>query len=236
MIVDVIGSSPAWPNPGQAHAGYLVRGLAGQGLLLDCGPGVLSQLRARQLLPIDAIVITHMHLDHWGDLVPWCWFQRRHPTEAARPQLWLPAGALDSLASFESDFGSLGMFDTAFVVNEYRADTPFDAAQCTVQAKAVAHYGVPSFGLRATGDATVSYSGDSAPCDALRDLASGADLFICEATLAEAGDDGDPRGHMTAAEATELAGPTRLLLAHRPIELVPMSAAETAAPGLRIEL
>ena len=43
----VIGSSPAWPNPGSAQSGYLVEGAGA--LLLDCGPGVLGRLREREL-------------------------------------------------------------------------------------------------------------------------------------------------------------------------------------------
>ena len=35
----VVGSSPAWPNPGGAQSGYLVEDGGGR-LLLDCGPGV----------------------------------------------------------------------------------------------------------------------------------------------------------------------------------------------------
>ena len=56
MRLTVIGCSPAWPNPGQANAGYLVEG-PGK-LLLDCGPGVLSRLRAREggWPEVDAIV------------------------------------------------------------------------------------------------------------------------------------------------------------------------------------
>ena len=63
----VIGCSPAWPNPGGACSGYLVDGR----LLLDCGPGVLAKLRLREPWPtVEAIAITHLHLDHWGDLDP----------------------------------------------------------------------------------------------------------------------------------------------------------------------
>ena len=68
----VVGCSPAWPNPGGAQSGYLLEG-PGR-LLLDCGPGILARMREQNGWPeVDAIAITHFHLDHWGDLVPWVW-------------------------------------------------------------------------------------------------------------------------------------------------------------------
>src|SRR5919197_4749128 len=93
--ITVIGSSPAWPNPGSAHSGYLFE-RTGSRLLVDCGPGVLGRLRERELWPqVDAIAITHFHLDHWGDLVPWVWgsFYLRSNGEGPRhPQLWVHPG------------------------------------------------------------------------------------------------------------------------------------------------
>jgi ribonuclease BN (tRNA processing enzyme) len=69
----VVGCSPAWPNPGGAQSGYLVES-DGARVLLDCGPGVLARLREWEDWPrVDAIAITHWHLDHWGDLIPWVW-------------------------------------------------------------------------------------------------------------------------------------------------------------------
>src|SRR5437016_6220370 len=38
----VVGCSPAWPNPGSAHSGYLVTN-GERRVLLDCGPGVLAR-------------------------------------------------------------------------------------------------------------------------------------------------------------------------------------------------
>src|ERR1041385_239706 len=53
----VVGCSPAWPNPGGAQSGYLVE-CGGGRLLLDCGPGVLPNLRMREDWPrVDAIAI-----------------------------------------------------------------------------------------------------------------------------------------------------------------------------------
>ena len=72
MRVTVIGCSPAWPDPAGAHSGYLVEDTGR--ILLDCGPGVLARMREHEGWPlVDAVVVTHFHLDHWGDLVPWVW-------------------------------------------------------------------------------------------------------------------------------------------------------------------
>jgi len=94
----VIGCSPAWPNAGGAQSGYLVEG-EGR-LLLDCGPGVLARLRKVDggWPRVDAVAITHFHLDHWGDLVPWIFGASFGPgREIPAPELWLPPGGRDKL-------------------------------------------------------------------------------------------------------------------------------------------
>src|SRR5512140_641038 len=97
----VVGCSPAWPNPGSAHSGYLLEA-GGRRLLLDCGPGVLARLRADEGWPrIDAIVISHFHLDHYGDLVPWLWGHLMGPVAGTRgPGLWVPPGGRERLTQF----------------------------------------------------------------------------------------------------------------------------------------
>ncbi len=237
MQLDIIGASPAWPNPDEAHAGYLVTGHDGRRILLDCGPGVLSRLRGRDLLPVNAIAITHLHLDHWGDLVPWCWLHRGLAEHRGdKPELWLPPGGRAALATYGELFGRAPMFDDAFAASEYSPWGYFETTGVRVQAIPVAHFGAASFGFRVVGDATLGYSGDTAPCEALHDIAREADLFLCESTLAEPSEDANPRGHMTAAEAREAAGSTRLLLTHRPRELGPTDIAPVATGGMRISL
>src|SRR5262245_12128452 len=96
--LSVIGSSPAWPNPGGAHSGYLLESGEDR-LLLDCGPGVLGRLREREEWPrVDAIAITHFHLDHWGDLVPWVWGSAFGPGSGLdKPDLWVPPDGREML-------------------------------------------------------------------------------------------------------------------------------------------
>src|SRR5688572_5969993 len=129
----VIGSSPAWPNPGSAQSGYLVEG-PGK-LLLDCGPGVLGRLRENGEVAVDAIAITHFHLDHWGDLVPWAWLVAYGQAPPERTELWLPPGGGRQLETFAELWGNAAMFERAFEVREYEPGTPFTAAGFEVEAR-----------------------------------------------------------------------------------------------------
>ncbi len=231
----VIGSSPAWPNPGSAHAGYVVDG--DERLLLDCGPGVLSRLRTDGLLAVDAIAITHFHLDHWGDLVPWVWFAKHGGELARKPVLWLPPSGRRELETFAGWWGHPGMFDETFELTAYEPGVPFTAAGFRLVAYPMAHYDIEAFGFRieSPGGKVLAYSGDTGPCDSLPKLAEGADLFLCEATLTDADEDAELRGHLSAAEALTVGNP-RTVLTHRPAELGTPAGAERAVDGLVLQI
>jgi ribonuclease BN (tRNA processing enzyme) len=232
----VIGSSPAWPNPGSAQSGYLVEGP--RQLLLDCGPGVLGRLRETKTVP-DAIAITHWHLDHCGDLIPWAWLNAYSPEAGGkRPELWLPPGGLEGLETFAGFWGVPQMWERAFQPREYVEGTAFEAAGFSVDAIRLPHYTMLAFGFRVRdleGGRVLAYSGDSAPTGELAELARGADLFVCEATLADGTTDGEIRGHLTAEEALA-ASDGRTLLTHRPIELPSPNGAPVAYDGLTVEI
>ena len=230
----VIGSSPAWPNPGSAQSGYLLEG-AGN-LLLDCGPGVLARVREAGL-KVDAIVITHWHLDHSGDLIPWAWLNAYSPEAGrSRPELWLPPGSDEELETFTTFWGVPNMWDRAFELREFAPGAPFEAAGFTVEAMRLPHYTMRAYGFRvSSGGKTIAYSGDSAPTAELAQLARRADLFICEATLADGTTDGEIRGHLTAEEALAAAD-GRILLTHRPVELPSPNGVPVAYDGLVIDV
>jgi ribonuclease BN (tRNA processing enzyme) len=238
----VVGCSPAWPNPGGAQSGHLVDGSGSA--LLDCGPGVLARLRERDGWPApDAIVITHFHLDHWGDLVPWVWgasYLRKRDESLQYPELWVPPRGRELLEHFGSLLGYTEMFERTFALHEYAGDEPFAAAGFTVTAARVPHYEVEAYALRVTdGARTLAYSGDSAPSDALVAAAHDADLFLCEATLARGDLDGELRGHLSLDEALDAqarAGARRLLVTHRPAELPGRDGVEFAYDGMVCEL
>jgi len=228
----VVGCSPSWPNPGRAHSGYLLE--SGDGtLLVDCGPGVLSRLRERSTWPtVDAIVVSHLHLDHCGDLVPWLWGHLIGPVAGTRgPDLWLPPHGLGRLLSF----APVELFERVFPLRSYEDAVPFEAAGFSILPLAVEHYDEPTWGLRIEHDGrVVAYSADSSPTPALEELARDADAFICEATLDVPED--DPHGHMTPDEARavfQASGARRLLLTHRASE---RALDELVYDGFELEL
>ncbi|MBA2641918.1 MAG: MBL fold metallo-hydrolase [Actinobacteria bacterium] len=241
MRLTVIGSSPAWPNPGSAHSGYLVEGP--EKLLLDCGPGVLGRLRETELWPsVDAIAITHFHLDHWGDLVPWVWgsFYLSNNGPVPRPELWVQPGGAAFLTALGERLGFPDMFERAFQLAEYEPNVAFSAGGLSVTPIRVPHYTLQTYAFRVQNSSRVlAYSGDSAPCDELVEAARDADLFVCEATLLRGELDGEPRGHLSldeALDAFEQSHARRLVLTHRPCELPTPEEYELAHDGLQLEV
>ena len=240
MKLTVVGCSPAWPNAGGAQSGYLVEN-PGR-ILLDCGPGVLSRLRERESWPdVNAIVITHWHLDHWGDLVPWVWGAMVGPGRRRRRiELWLPPKGTARLADFGVRLGWEGMFESVFELHEYADREAFAADGFEVVPFELPHYTLETFGLRVSdGRRTLAYSGDTGPSDRLVELARGRDLFICEATLERPEYDGAIRGHLAAEEAIDAfrsSGAVRLLLTHRPQELPLDGGVQQAHDGLVLEI
>ena len=238
----MVGCSPAWPNPGGAQSGYLVNGTGT--VLLDCGPGVLARLRVRDRWPkVDAIVITHFHLDHWGDLVPWVWgsmYLEGRGDAPARSALWVPPGGIEQLEEFGARLGFPDMFERTFHVREYAPDTPFQVGDLAVTAVRVPHYRLETYAFRVQSNSSVlAYSGDSAPSEELVTAARDADLFVCEATLLRGELDGEPRGHLSldeAVDAFEKSGARRLLVTHRPCELPKPEDYELAYDGMELEV
>lgn len=221
LSVRVLGASPAWPNPGGACSGYLVSS-GSDHVLIECGIGVLARLRA--CLPLDqlaAVIISHLHADHFMDLVPLRYGLKYGGLRSdPRLPLYAPPGAAAFFAGLGRALdGDPSFFDATFALREYEPGTPLHIGSLTIHFQRVKHY-VPSFAMAVEADRKLAFSADAAPCAALANLARGADLFLCEAALnGPEEDDPDPnnRGHMTALEAARLArqaGVQRLLLTH----------------------
>ena len=215
----------------------------GSRVLLDCGPGVLGRLREESLWPeVDAIAITHWHLDHWGDLVPWVWgtFYLSSNGQVKKPALWVQPEGARFLCGLGERLGFPDMFERTFDLAEYQPNTPFSIGKLTITPTRVPHYRLETYAFRVQSNgAVLTYSGDSAPSDELVEAARDADLFVCEATLLRGELDGEPRGHLSldeAVDAFERSGARRLLVTHRPSELPTPDDFELAYDGLALDV
>jgi ribonuclease BN (tRNA processing enzyme) len=225
--ITVLGKSPAWQDADGACSGYLVEE-DGASLLLDCGNGVFSKLRRfRDYVDVDTVVISHLHADHFLDLVPYAsalTYTPRQQADPARPRLFVPESGREALRRV---CGGCGMpedhVEGAFRLHEYSPADVLDVGVMRVRFHRVPHY-LPTCAVdvaSANGGGRFTYGADSAPNEELVRFADGTDLLMIEATLPQAEEEG-PRGHLTAAEAGEhgsKAHVRRLVLTHISDEL-----------------
>ena len=211
MRVTVLGKSPAWPDEGGACSGYLVQE-AGLTLLVDCGAGVLARLREHlRYTEVDAVVLTHLHPDHFIDLVPYAYAllyggERAADGEpAARPALHAPPGAAEAFRRMAGAWGAEDLLDRAFDIREYDPEAGLAIEPLALRFAPVPHY-IPTWAIevRSSAGARLTFGADHAPGPEIPDFARDTDLLFIEATLLEPEAD-EPRGHVTAAEAGELA-------------------------------
>jgi ribonuclease BN (tRNA processing enzyme) len=231
MELTVVGSSGSVPGPNSPASSYLLRApFAGRvfTLVLDLGPGSMGALY-RYLDPrdVDAVALSHLHPDHCLDLCAYYVGARYSPT-APWPSIpvYGPPGTRERLvaayavpnehgAALDPEPGIGSHFEyqdwhPTQRVGPFRIDT------------ARVDHPVPTYAVRVTEEVSdggsLVYSGDTGPCEALVELAAGADLLLAEASFLDQPGN-PPHLHLTgreAAEAAQRAGVAALVLTHIP--------------------
>ncbi|MDX6621681.1 MAG: hypothetical protein QOK36_4067 [Gaiellales bacterium] len=210
----VLGCATAGGNPGEACSGYLVSA-GGSRILLDCGPGVVSSLLARDASPLTAVVLSHLHFDHTGDLVPLGFAHLIGlASEWEPPELHVPPGGSARLAAL-SEAGGAGADHFAscgITVREYAPGSALAIGDAELTFRELVHPGT-SHAIRVeAGGGVLVFSGDTASTPALGEHAAGADLLLSEATALPAS-----KIHLPAADAGRMAreaGCKALVLTH----------------------
>ncbi len=220
MDLVVLGTGAAYPGPGQASSGYMVRD-GRTGLLMDCGNGVVSRLQdAGEMDNLTALVFSHIHADHLLDIFPL--FYSRAYVKGERPPrlpLYLPPGEADRFARIAEALRvePRKLFEEAFDVAEYDPDAGLRIDNLWLSFARNEHP-IPTFAIKVEGGGgSMVYSSDTGPSQPLVELARGCNLALCEATLEEADYNPDKPIHLTprlAAELAKQAGVHRLLLTH----------------------
>lgn len=216
MQLTVLGSAGSHTGPGRACSGYLVTA-DGTRLLLDCGNGSTAELQRHVAFDvIDAVVITHRHIDHCADLIGMFYALKFHPEGPRALDLYAPPGVVAMLTGLLSEDSRMD-FHSVFRCHELAPGDRVSVGPLALEAFHSVHP-VPTVSLRIVdGDRTLVFSSDSAGGPELVTAARGADVFLCEATWQ--GDAAQwPEGiHLTAREAGAIATEAavgRLLLTH----------------------
>lgn len=216
LELTVLGTSGAWPEPGRACSGFVLRSGESR-LVLDLGFGTLPRLLA--IVPaheVRGVVVSHAHADHCVDLFG---FYRalRLPTPAFRsPPVFAASDVIDRVGALDGDGGPERLRQGLDVRPIGPAQT-IDLAPFRITTFALPHF-VPNVGVRVEADGqVVAYTGDTGPSDVLDELARDADLFVCEAMYQAAPSERDAAFLLTARAAGEYARRARareLLLTH----------------------
>lgn len=221
MELVVLGSGSTVPHPKRASAGFWVETTGGK-LLLDCSASIASRMAANGLdwQNLDAIWISHFHLDHVGGLAPLLAGTKHAPEMKHRTKPLKIFGPR----------GLRGLIDRFSDVNNYRLlEQPFPVGVIEIGAlekfeilPGVEAVAMPTphtdeshaIHLRDKNGKTLVYSADTGFGEPIAAFAKGVDMFILECTFVR---DKPVEKHLELAEAIFLirkARPKQAMLTH----------------------
>src|SRR3712207_1675139 len=194
MNVRFLGSGDAFGSGGRFQTciyvhpeGFRLEGRGPTRLLVDCGASSLVAMKRYgvETSDIDAILLSHLHGDHFGGL-PFFILEARYVSNRQKPLVVAgPPGlevrineAMEVLYPGSSE--SEQSFALEFV--ELREETSAEIGLFTIIPYQVVHpSGAPAYAMRISyEDKILAFSGDTEWTDTLIKVASEADLFICE--------------------------------------------------------
>jgi ribonuclease BN (tRNA processing enzyme) len=181
LRLDVVGAGPAFTDrPGASGAAYLVRD-GRTAILLDLGQGSFPRL-AGLLDPgtLDAVVVSHLHPDHFVDLVALRHYLRWGPSHPRRVRVLGPAGLADRLDALHAEPG----FCAAALDVDVLGPGRLVLGSLELESARVAHAG-DSYGFRVSHRHEVGlvYSGDCGRAADLEPLVQPGDDLLAEVSF-----------------------------------------------------
>jgi len=221
LTVHFLGTGAAVPSAGRGNTSLAFDD--GQDVvLIDTSGSPLKQLGEAGLSPdrLSSVIITHGHLDHtygYPSLLQSLWLTGR----TVPLDVFAPAAAWRVLDGLTDLYRAANWRDT-YPVRKHTVEpgpAPFLERQQISFRAAASQHSIPSVGLRveAANGRSLTYSSDTSPCDAIRNLARGADVLVHEATFIDDAAQAGRYGHSTARQAGEIAtaaAVSRLVLVH----------------------
>ena len=221
MKITVLGSGTSIPHPKRSSSGYWLA-TSGGTLLLDCSASVIHRITQEGLdwANLDAIWISHFHLDHCGGLAPFL-AGTKHSAEMKRRtkplRIFGPLGLKDLLARLDA-VNNYRLLEQPFPIEiiEIEALEPFEVLFGVEAAAMKTPHTDESHAihLRDANAKTLVYSADTGFCKTVAAFANMVDLFILECSYLK---EKPVEKHLELAEAMYLvrqAKPKRAILTH----------------------
>ena len=221
MRLTVLGSGTSVPHPRRSASAHWVEAEAGT-LLLDCGGPAAHRMAEEGLdwAALDAVWVSHFHLDHVGGLAPFLFGTKHAPQTVGRRKpftVFGPRGTEGLLRRFD-EAGGYGLFEQPFPfeVKEVAPRAGFEPLPGLRGETLPTPHTSESLALRLTDrrGASLVYTSDTGFTEELAGFARAANLFLMECSFFRS----KPfERHLELSEAMELArlsGAGRVVLSH----------------------
>ena len=265
MRLTVIGATGSMSGPHSPASCYLVQargvdevsGLERTfSVVCDMGPGSFGALWGH-VCPreLDALVLSHCHADHMGDIISLQVYRRWGPGASSAPlRLFGPAQTLHRVRQIEGCESEEG-YEAEFSFTHLSLGEAYEVGPLTLRPFRALHP-VEAFGVRIEGPSesdpgrrvSLFYTGDTDKCESIIEGARGVDVLLSEVGFTS--DESEPDMHMDGVRAGQVAtaaGVGRMIATHiqpwTPRERVRAEVRQTwdgpldfACAGMRVSL
>ncbi len=222
MKLIVLGSGTAVPHPRRTSSGYWLETSTGGTILLDCSASAVHRIAQENLdwANLDAIWISHFHLDHCAGLAPFL-FGTKNADETKNRKKPLRIFGAKGLKNLFDDFdkaGGYNLLKQPFPVEIVEVE-PLEKFEIlpAVDAVALETPHTPeslAVHIRDTDGKTIAYTSDTGFTKAVASFAGNVDLLLMECSFFK---NKPVETHLELAEAmylARLARPKKIVLTH----------------------
>lgn len=220
MELTVLGSGTSVPHAKRSSSALWLE-TSGGSVLLDCSPSSIHRIAEERLdwTNLDAIWISHFHLDHFGGLAPFLFSMKHAPQtqQRSKPLKILGGKGLRPLIDAIDAAGNYRLLQQRFPVEIVEVTTleMFEVLPGVEAVPLKTPHTDESHAIHIRdGEKTLVFTSDTGPDEAISAFANGVDLLLMECSFVR---NKPVKTHLELAEAMYLirkAKPKRAMLTH----------------------